>query len=122
MVKKVLIVDDKQDILTSITMLVESLGYKAKTASNGKQALEKLRLESFDLVLLDVLMPGMSGKEVLEKIRADPKLKNQKVAILSVVRLSEPGEKIIKELKPITYFQKPIDIDDFKKRLKKILG
>ena len=122
MVKKVLIVDDKQDILTSVTMLVESLGYKAKTASSGKQALEKLRLESFDLVLLDVLMPGMSGKEVLEKIRADPKLKNQKVAILSVVRLSEPGEKIIKELRPITYFQKPIDTADFKKRLKKILG
>ena len=122
MVKKVLIVDDKQDILTSVAMLVESLGYKAETASNGKQALEKLRLESFDLVLLDVLMPEMSGREVLEKIRADPKLKDQKVAILSVVRLSEPGEKIIKELKPITYFQKPIDIDDFKKRLKKILG
>lgn len=122
MVKKVLIVDDKQDILTSVAMLVESLGYKAETASNGKQALEKLRLESFDLVLLDVLMPEMSGREVLEKIRADPKLKDQKVAILSVVRLSEPGEKIIKELKPITYFQKPIDTDDFKKRLKKILG
>lgn len=119
--KRVLIVDDQEDILTSVGMLVESEGYETKTANNGKQALAMLKKESFDLVLLDVLMPEMSGREVLEKIRKDPKLKNQKVAFLTVIRLSEPGKDVVKELKPIEYFQKPIDVADFRKRLKKIL-
>ncbi len=121
MAKKVLIVDDQEDILTSVGMLVQSMGYEAKTVNNGKKALKSLQQESFDLVLLDVLMPEMSGREVLEKIRKDPKLKNQKVAFLTVIRLSEPGKDIVKELKPIEYFQKPIDIADFRKKLKKIL-
>jgi len=121
MIKKILIVDDEKDILTSVKELIEDIGYKAKTASNGKKALERLKLEKYDLVLLDMLMPEMSGREVLEKIRKDPKLKKQKVAFLTVVQLSEPGKNIVKELKPVDYFQKPIDIADFRKRLKKIL-
>ncbi len=121
MAKKVLIVDDQKDILTSVGMLVEGEGYKAKTASNGKQALAMLKKESFDLVLLDVLMPEMSGREVLQKIRADPKLKKQKVAFLTVVQLSEAGKDIVKKLKPVDYFPKPIKMANFKKRLKKIL-
>ncbi len=120
--KRVLIVDDQEDILTSVGMLVQSMGYEAKTVNNGKKALKALQQESFDLVLLDVLMPEMSGREVLEKIRKDPKLKEQKVAFLTVIQLSEPGKDIVKKLKPIEYFQKPIDVDDFRKRLKKILG
>ncbi len=121
MAKKVLIVDDQKDILTSVGMLVEGEGYKAKTATNGKQALAMLRKESFDLVLLDVLMPEMTGREVLQKIRKDSKLKNQKVAFLTVIQLSETGKDIVKKLKPDAYFQKPINVADFRKRLKKIL-
>ncbi len=120
--KRVLIVDDQEDILASIRMLVENEGYEAKTVNNGKKALSALKQESFDLVLLDMLMPEMSGREVLEKIRDDPKLKNQKVAFLTVIKLSEPGKDFVKKLKPIEYFQKPIDVADFRKRLKKILG
>ncbi len=122
MAKKVLIVDDQEDILTSVGMLVESMGYEAKTLNSGEKALKALQQESFDLVLLDVLMPEMSGREVLQKIRDDPKLKNQKVAFLTVIQLSEPGKDVIKKLKPIEYFRKPIEIADFRKRLKKILG
>ncbi len=121
MAKKVLIVDDQEDILTSMKMLVESEGYEAKTANSGKLALKLLKQESFDLVLLDILMPEMSGMEVLANIRKDSKLKNQKVAFLSVVKLSEPGKDIVKKLKLVEYFQKPIDVVDFRKRLKKLL-
>jgi len=121
MAKKILIVDDEKDILESMEMLIKNIGYEVKTANNGKQALAMLKKESFDLVLLDILMPQMSGRELLEKIRADPKLKKQKVAFLSVVCLSESGKDVMKRLKPIDYFQKPIDVADFKKRLKGIL-
>lgn len=121
MKKKILIVDDEEDICSSIKGLVEDIGYEAETVSNGKQALAILQKKKFDLILLDILMPEMAGNEVLGKIRADPKLKNQKVAILTVVQLSKSGENILEKLKPIEYFQKPIDINDFERRLKKIL-
>lgn len=119
--QKILIVDDEQDILTSMKMLVESMGYEAKTANNGKKALAALKKERFDLIFLDLLMPEMSGREVLEKIRANPKLKNQMVAFLTVVQLSKPGEEIIKKLKPDAYIMKPIDVADFRKKIKKLL-
>jgi len=121
MAKKILIVDDEEDILTSIKMLVESMGYEAKTVSRGKKALETLKKEKFDLVLLDIFMPEMSGREVLEKIRKDSKIKKQKVAFLSVAQLSETGEDVVKKLKPVAYFQKPIDIKSFKAKLKKLV-
>ena len=121
MSKKVLIVDDEEDILTSVKQVVESAGYEGKTVNNGKQALKLLKQEKFDLVLLDILMPEMSGKEVLENIRNDQKLKSQKVAFLTVVELGQEGVKLVKKLKPVDYFQKPINTNDLKKRLKKIL-
>ena len=121
MAKKILIVDDQEDILESMGMLVENMGYEVKTTNNGKQALAMLKKESFDLVLLDILMPKMSGREVLQKIRKNPKLKNQEVAFLTVVQLSEAGKDVVKKLKPVDYFPKPIEVVNFKKRLKKIL-
>ena len=95
MAKKILIVDDEGDIRTSVKMIIEGMGYEAKTAGSGKEALNMLKKERFDLVLLDVLMPEMSGRQVLEKIRADPKLKSQKAAFLTVVKLSEHGKNSI---------------------------
>jgi response regulator RpfG family c-di-GMP phosphodiesterase len=68
-------------------------------------------------------MPQMSGREVLEKIRADSKMKKQKVAFLSVVQLSEEGKDSVKKLKPVEYFQKPItDLNEFKTKIKRILS
>lgn len=123
MVKKVLIVDDEKDIADSIKLLLTKMGYDSSSVSNGKAALEILKREKFDLILLDILMPGMSGREVLATIRRDPKLKNQKVAFLTVVQLSPNGESFIKKLKPVAYFQKPItDIAAFKTKLIKLLS
>jgi len=121
MVKIILIVDDEEDILDSVKVLVESMGYVGKTANGGKQALKMLKQERFDLVLLDMLMPELSGDEMLRMLRADPKLKTQKVAFLTVVQLGTEGRKIVKELKPVEYFQKPIEPADFRRSLKKIL-
>lgn len=119
--KRVLVVDDEHDILISVKMLLESQGYYVKTVDNGAEALQVLRKEKFDLVLLDMLMPGLSGKEVLEKIRADKILKKQKVAFMTVVSLSQAGKKVIAELKPVDYIEKPLDAAKLKKRVELIL-
>jgi CheY-like chemotaxis protein len=120
--KKILVVDDEEDIRTSLQTLLEASGYQVQTANNGKSALQILRKENFDLVITDLLMPDMSGRELAEKIRANPKWKGQKIAFLSVIGLSETGAKQVKELGPVYYFQKPIDIHVLRKELKKIIG
>ena len=121
MVKKILFVDDNEVTLASIKEVIESMGYKVKTITNGKQALKILKQKSFDLVLLDILMPGMSGIDVLKKIRADKKLQNLKVAFLTVIDQIGIDKHIIEELKPIAYLHKPINFQNLKSQLDKIL-
>ena len=118
---KILVIDDEEDILASLEMLIETMGFEVKTVNRGAKGIDLLKKEKFDLVLLDMLMPELSGKEVLNKIREDPKTKSQKVAFLTVVKLSETGKKVIAELKPVDYFEKPINVPAFKKRLKELL-
>jgi len=121
MAKRVLIVDDEPDIRTSVRQAVESMGFEAKVAKNAKEGLGLLRKEKFDLALLDIFMPKMSGRDMLEEIRKDPKIEKQRVAFLTVANLSEAGQGIVKSLKPVEYFQKPIELDDFAKRLRNLL-
>jgi CheY-like chemotaxis protein len=122
MQKKILIVDDEEDILTSVKMFLDSLGYSAKTVNNGKDAIDLIKKEKFDLILLDMLMPEMSGKEVLERIRDDKKIAKQKVAFLTVVSLSQVGKAIINKLKPVAFIEKPVDTVKLKQILQKILS
>jgi len=119
---RIMVVDDEADIRESIKTVLESLGHEAFTAKDGMDCLEKLKTEKVDLVLLDFFMPEMSGREVLERIRADPKLGKLKVAMMTVARMSEAGEAAMKKLGIVDYISKPIDLANFKERLRKILG
>jgi len=122
MSKRVLIVDDEDDIRNSVKQLVESAGHETKTASSAKEALKILKTEKFDLVVMDIFMPEMSGTECVQEIRNDPKIKNQKIVFLTVAKLSESGKKIIDDLKPLDYINKPIlDIEKFTNTINKLL-
>ena len=65
----VLIVDDESGIRESLSGVLEDEGYKASTAQSGEECLELLRKSHYDVVLLDIWMPGIDGLEVLEKIK-----------------------------------------------------
>ena len=69
--KKALVVDDEESMRYVVALQLNHLGYECVTASSGVEALEKLGIQSFDLMMLDILMPGMSGLEVLSKARID---------------------------------------------------
>lgn len=117
----ILIVDDEDDIRLFVKSILENEGHAVEDAPNGKDGLSKIGGKKFDLVILDFFMPGMSGREVLEKIRADPKISSTKVIFMTVANFSTSGLEELKKLGCIDYIQKPIDNDDFVRRVAKAL-
>jgi len=122
MKKKIMIVDDEEGIIELLTAILEEEGYEVITAMDGKECLEKLKKVKPDLILLDMMMPGMSGREVCEKIRKNPKTKNLKIVFLTVARFSEMGKDVLKKLNVLDYITKPFDNKDLIRRIKNIVG
>ncbi|GAC41521.1 response regulator [Paenibacillus popilliae] len=109
--KKVLIVDDQNGIRVLLMEVFSSEGYSTYQASNGKIALNIVREESPDIVLLDMKIPGMDGLEILKQIKKmEPQMK--------VIMMTAYGElDMIKEatdLGAIMHFTKPFDIDEMR--------
>lgn len=83
MTKRVLIVDDEPNIVTALEFLLQKNGYEVKVAANGEDALAQLDAFRPQLVLLDVMMPKVSGYEVCQRMRAHPQWRQIKIVILS---------------------------------------
>src|SRR5215470_5942374 len=90
-----LIVDDNSVNRIMLSRYITKLGYQAALAENGRQALEKLQGGPFDLVLLDVQMPEMDGYQVLEQLKADTRLRDIPVIMISAVDELESVVKCI---------------------------
>jgi len=121
MAKKIMVVDDEEALIELLDAVLETEGYEVITATSGDECLEKLKTVKPDLILLDMMMPGMSGREVCENIRKNPKTKDLKVAFLTVAKFSETGKNVLKKMKVLDYITKPFDNDDLLKRIKKII-
>jgi CheY-like chemotaxis protein len=119
--KMIMVVDDEYLLSRTVQELLEKEGYNVITASSGAQALATLRKTKVDLVLVDILMPGMSGLELVKAIRANSTLKDLKLAFLSVVNFSQEQMKNIKKLNILDHIQKPFDNEDLIKRVNKML-
>ena len=122
MAKKIMVVDDEEDLLILVKGVLESEGYTVSTKKNGQECLASVKTEKPDLIILDMMMPGMSGREVCEKLRQDPATKDQKVFFLTVARFSEEGKNALTNLKVMEYITKPFENDDLVTRVKKVLG
>ena len=81
--RKILIVDDEEDILHFLELVLREKGYEVVTASGGHDALTRAQMERPDLVLLDIMMPQMDGWEVLKLLRVDEETSGIPVAMLS---------------------------------------
>ena len=83
--KKVLIVDDESIMISVIQRHVSNAGYDFDVASNGQEALDKINKEVPDMVLLDLMMPGLNGFETCRRIRANEKTKKLPVVIVTAL-------------------------------------
>ena len=81
----ILVVDDEPEILVVLATRLRARGYQVATATSGDGALDAIRKAPPDLVLLDVMMPGRSGWEILRELRTDPTTKAVKVVLLSAI-------------------------------------
>src|SRR5690625_3286345 len=80
---KVLIADDEPNIVVSLQFMLKREGYEVVVARDGPEALEAIQRERPALVLLDGMMPGMSGYAVCEAVRADPELRETRILMLT---------------------------------------
>ena len=83
MSKRILIVDDDEMVLIAVNELLKQEGYEVYPASSGSEALEKLDQGTYDLIMLDIIMPEMSGFELCKKIRELDNYKETPIIFLS---------------------------------------
>jgi CheY-like chemotaxis protein len=107
----ILIVDDNESVLESLTFQLAGSGYRTIQASDGLAALDKATEERPALILLDLMMPGLSGFEVLERMQEDPQLSTIPVIVVTVLD-DEHSQAWCLKLGARGYVTKPYDYDE----------
>jgi DNA-binding response OmpR family regulator len=120
MSKKILAVDDDHDIVDVIKIILEDEGYEVSTLTNGRNILDIISLIRPDLILLDVMLGGMDGREICKSIKDHPIFKYIPVVMISASHnlqsvLKLPGS-------PNDFLSKPFDIDHLVNKVRTQLG
>jgi phosphate regulon transcriptional regulator PhoB len=117
---KILIVDDEPDIVDLVSYNLKKDGFRVATASDGEAALHKIRKDRFDLVVLDLMLPGIQGVELCRIIRNDPKTVNT-----PIIMLTAKGEEVDRviglESGADDYMTKPFSSRELIARIKAVL-
>lgn len=120
--KKILIIEDEKDLRFFITQALKSEGFEIIEAFDGEEGLEKAKAEKPNLILLDLLLPGINGYEVLSRLKKDPDLELIPVIILSNLGQEEEIERGLK-LGAIDYLIKAnFTLDEIVERVKKVFS
>ncbi|MBC7253011.1 MAG: response regulator [Actinobacteria bacterium] len=128
MQKKILLADDDPDVVEVVSMLLEDEGYEVVTAKDGAEALEKIKLENPDLIILDLLMPHVDGFAVFDMLR-DPRYERWSripVVILTSVREEVSNRRYELEtgrkMDYAAYLEKPADPDQLLETVSRLVS
>ena len=117
---KILVVDDEKSIVEALRIALESDNCTVIEAHTGSKAIEKARGELPDLILLDIMLPDMTGYEVCNKLKKDPSTKS--IPIIMLTGMSGTGDKIAGlDLGADDYITKPFDLNELKARIHSVL-
>lgn len=114
--KKVLVVDDEAAIARLVALVVAETGAQTDTAANGAEALQKIAANKPDLVILDLIMPLMTGEEVIQELQGNPDTQDIKIVLLTT-RPGAAGYK--KDAFPL--ISKPFDLAVVKSMITSLL-
>lgn len=118
---RILIVDDDENNLKLLSLILQKLGYTLETAIDGKLALEKLKIRPPDVMLLDLMMPGIDGQQVLKTMKEDERMKEIPVIIVSAVRDRDTVLQCI-DMGARDYMIKPYDQELVRSRVQAVLS
>jgi len=120
MVKEILIVDDETNVVVPIQFLMEQQGYRVMIAERGEDALDLIYHYKPDLVILDIMLPGMDGYEVCEIIRLNPNYRDVKIIFLTAKGREVEIAKGL-SLGADAYITKPYSNDELVAKVKELL-
>ncbi len=119
--KKILIVDDHDKFCEMLGTILSSKGFETTKALNGKEALREVSNFVPDLIILDIIMPGMSGTEVCEKIKKN--VSSRKIPVLMMTGFASEDNKVDSYIAGADdYIIKPFETDHFLDRVNELLG
>ena len=120
MSKKILLVDDEPDIVTSVKARLEAGGYQVIVAVDGQQALESVRKEIPDLIILDLMLPKIDGYKVCRLLKFDDKYKHIPIFMFTA-RAQESDRKLGEEVGADAYILKPFELKGLIEKIKETL-
>jgi two-component system phosphate regulon response regulator PhoB len=118
--QRILVVDDEPDLLELVRMSLRQAGFEVDTAETGRQALERMQRSAPDLVILDLMLPDLSGTEVCRRVRQDPALAELPVIMLTA-KADEVDRVVGLELGADDYVTKPFSPRELTLRAQAVL-
>lgn len=119
MQEKILVVDDEREIVNALRIYLESDNYKVLEAYTGDAAIRTLRREVPDLILLDLMLPDITGYEICSRIKNDPLTRS--IPIIMLTGVGETGRIAGLELGANDYITKPFDLHELKTKIRNVL-
>ena len=118
---KILVIEDEQNIQKLTKANLTASGYQVLVAPDGEEGVSLAQLEHSDLILLDLMLPGMSGWDVLIALKANPKLRKIPVIIMTASG-REDEENKARSMRAAGYLVKPFGVDELMRQVKLTLG
>jgi len=118
---KVLIAEDEANIVESLSYILRRADIDVDTASNGAEALDRLRRSRFSALILDVMMPGMNGFDVLRAVRADPALVSLPVMVLTAKGQAR-DRRVAEEIGANAFITKPFSNAEVVESVRRLIG
>ncbi len=119
--KRILLVDDEEDVVNMVKMRLDALGFETLVAADGNIAYQLARSEHPDLIILDVMLPGMDGYQVARLLKFDQKYKNIPIIMLTAKGQKEDlecGQKVGVDV----YLTKPFEASELVDQINRLLG
>ena len=120
--KKILIADDEEETRSLIKFVLKKENFQVLEADNGQEALKKINEESPDLIILDIIMPGLDGRAILLQLKGNEKTKNIPVIVSSGQEKMREFFRANSDIEPEDYLEKPFKIKMLVDKVTRILS